>query len=33
MAAIVYRRVNNLDLLMNASQVVVEILDWWIKED
>jgi hypothetical protein len=32
MVGIVYRRVNNLDLLMNASQVVVEILDWRIKE-
>ncbi len=32
MAAIVYTRVNNLDLFMNASQVVVEIFDWRIKE-
>ncbi len=32
MAAIVYRRVNNLNLLMNASQVVIEIHDWRIKE-
>jgi hypothetical protein len=32
MAAIVYKRVNNLNLLMNASQVVINILDWRIKE-
>jgi hypothetical protein len=27
MVAIVYRRINNSNLLMNVSQVVVEILD------
>jgi len=32
MTTIFYRRINNLNLFMNASQVVVEILDRRIKE-